>query len=334
MDLDAKVAFLSQPRNYCHPVCPSGVEVIQTHMSWVFMTDREVYKLKKPVRFSFLDFSTLEARHRDSLEEVRLNRRLAPDVYLGVQALRQNRAGQLQLDVDGEPVEWLVRMRRLPAGRMLDHAIRAGTVEDDDVHRITRVLADFYRRAAPVPMRFADYRQRLRRDIEINRRELLTGDAHLPRARIEALTDAQFGFLDQAAELLEARCRERRIIEAHGDLRPEHVCLTPTPVFIDCLEFNRAFRLLDPADELAFLAMECEYAGAAFIGPLLFATYDDITGDTPPASLIAFHKSCRATLRARLAFAHLQDHGDSEHPRWIEKTRGYLDLAEQYSRCL
>lgn len=332
--LDAKIAFLSQPRNYCRPDCPTGVEVIQTHMSWVFMTDREVYKLKKPVRFSFLDFSTLEARHRNCLEEMRLNQRLSPDVYLGIQALRLNSEGQLQLDGSGIPVEWLVRMRRLPVERMLDHAIHDGTVEAADVVRFTQVLAGFYRQAEPVPMDLAAYRSRSRQDIEANRRELAAVGSRLPQEQVRRVIAAQLKLLDGAPEVLEARTRQRRIIEAHGDLRPEHICLTPEPAFIDCLEFNRAFRLLDPVDELAFLAMECEFAGAHFIGPIVFDTYKAITGDTPTKRLVAFYKSCRAALRAQLAIWHLKDHGDSEHPRWISRAQGYLDLAEQYSRLL
>lgn len=334
IDLDTKVAFLSQPRHYCRPTCPTDVEVVQTHMSWVFLTDREVYKMKKPVRFSFLDFSTLDARRRDCEEEVRLNRRLAPEIYLGSPALCLNENGELQLDQGGTPVEWLVRMRRLPAECMLDHAIETGTVDEEQVRRFTRVLTDFYQRTPPEAMGVEYYLERYRKDIQANRRELAGIDGHLPHALVERITDAQLDFVHRSRTLLRYRVEAQRIIEAHGDLRPQHVCLIPTPVFIDCLEFNREFRLLDPVDELAFLAMECEHAGAAFIGPVMFETYRQALDDDPSERLIAFYQAYRATLRAKLAIWHLKDHGDSEHPRWIEQGRSYLELALQYSKSL
>lgn len=118
MDLQAKVACLSRPEIY--PERPAAVEVVQTHMSFVFLTGSYAYKLKKPVRYHFLDFSTLEARYRDCQEEVRLNRRLARDVYLGVVPLTLAPQGGLRLGGDGEPVEWLVQMRQLPKRLMLE----------------------------------------------------------------------------------------------------------------------------------------------------------------------------------------------------------------------
>jgi aminoglycoside phosphotransferase family enzyme len=128
IDISTKVAFLRQSASY--PGHPSGVDVIQTHMSWVFLTDRLVYKLKKPVRFEFLDFSTLERRHHDCQEEVRLNRRLAQGVYLGVTPLTVDAAGRLHLNGEGEAADWLVKMQRLPRERMLDHAIATGRADE------------------------------------------------------------------------------------------------------------------------------------------------------------------------------------------------------------
>ncbi|MCK5480722.1 MAG: hypothetical protein KAJ06_06235, partial [Gammaproteobacteria bacterium] len=121
------------------------------------------------------------------------------------------------------------------------------------------------------------------------------------------------------------------IVEAHGDLRPEHICLTDPPVFIDCLEFNRRFRLLDTADELAFLAMECEHAGAPFIGPVLFETYRQCSGDDPPQLLVCFYKAYRAQMRAKLSIRHLGscDYGDAD--KWVQRTKAYLHLAARYA---
>lgn len=327
-DLQTKVAFLRQAVAY--PDRPRQVEVIETHMSWVFLTERHVYKMKKPVRTSFLDFSTLQKRRQDCEAEVRLNRRLAADVYLGVVALTREADGGLALEGRGEAVEWLVKMVRLPHEQMLDYRIATGSVEPAEVEAFTKVLVAFYQQAEPVTMTPTAYRQRYLTDIEDNHQALLRIEA-LPVGQLAAIRENLLGWLERSAASLERRAEQRRIIEAHGDLRPEHVCLLDPPVFIDCLEFKRKFRLLDPIEELAFLALECEYAGAAFIGDIVFQTWRDLTGERPEPGLTAFYKAYRAQLRAKLSASHLEDHlPRGTAAKWINKTRAYLDLANTY----
>lgn len=328
--LRAKVAFLSRPESY--PEQPAAVEVVQTHMSCVFLTDRHAYKLKKPVRYDFLDFSTLAARRRDCEAELRLNRRLARDVYLDVVPLTAAPGGELSLGGGGEVVEWLVRMRRLPRGLMLDQTLRDGAVGREDVRRFTLALAAFYRQAAPVALDAGEYRGRFEQGIRANERDLSAPDYGLPPALLQAVAAGQLAALDRDAPLLDRRVAQRRIVECHGDLRPEHVCIGPEPLFIDCLEFNREWRLLDPADELAYLAMECEHAGAAWIGEVIFETYREATGDEPPAALVRFYKSYRAAVRAKLSAWHLKDHPDpADQGKWIARARRYLELASRYA---
>lgn len=331
--LDAKLAFLRRTEAY--PDAPQRVEAVETHMSWVFLAGEFVYKLKKPVRYDFLDFSTPEARCRDCEEEVRLNRRLAPEAYLGVVTLALAPGGGLRLGEGGEPVDWLVRMRRLPERLMLDHAIRAGTVSAGDIRRCVAALAAFYRRCEPVAMAAAQYRQRFVDGVHGTRRDLAAPEYGLPADAVQAVASAQLAFLDRHAPLFDRRVEERRIVEGHGDLRPEHVCLADPPLFIDCLEFNREWRLVDPADEIAYLALECEHAGADFIGEVAFAAYRDGTGDAPPEPLIRFYKAYRASLRAKLAAWHLQDHPDEAARRkWMDHARRYLALAGRYANFL
>lgn len=326
--LREKVSHLSRPENY--PDHPAAVEVVQTHMSCVFLTAHHAWKLKKPVRHDFLDFSRLDARRADCLEELRLNRRLAPDVYLEVVPLALTPQGALQLAGDGPAVEWLVKMRRLPEDAMLDHAIRRGAVTRQDVRRFALALAGFYHRAEPVVLDAAQYRSRLEGDIRANRDGLSSPEFSMPAARVESVTAWLLAFLGREASLFDARVTERRIVEGHGDLRPEHVCLGPEPLFIDCLEFNRDWRVLDPADELAYLAMECEYAGAPWIGEIVFETYREATGDDPPLPLVQFYKAHRAVLRAKLAAWHLKDHPDpADQGKWAARAQRYLELAER-----
>lgn len=327
------VAFLRRPGAYS--AAAATVEVIETHMSWVFLVGNRVYKLKKPVYCEFLDFSTPEARRHDCEEEVRLNRRLAPGVYLGVVPLIITSCGTLQLGGEGRPLDWLVEMRRLPRQLMLDQAIRAGTAAASEVRRCILTLAAFYRGCTPVAMGAQQYRLRFIDGVQSTRRALEAPEYGIPADSLQAVTAAQLAFIKENAPLLDRRVDERRIVEGHGDLRPEHICLTEPPLFIDCLEFNREWRLVDPADELAYLALECEHAGAPRVGEVALAAYREGTGDEPPEPLIDFYKSYRAGIRAKLSAAHLRDHLDTDSRRkWQDRACRYLELAHRYGAGL
>jgi predicted phosphoribosyltransferase/aminoglycoside phosphotransferase family enzyme len=323
--IEAKVAFLRRPEAY--PEKPRAVEAVETHMSWVFLTERHAYKLKKPVHYDGLDFRTPELRRLDCEEELRLNRRLAEDVYLGIVPLTVDRDGTLELEGAGEPIDWLVHMRRLPAERMLDGLIRRARIEEAEVRPAALRLAHFYARARPVEITGPAYRGRLEEGVREDERELREPRYGLARDRVTALARAQLAFLERHPALFDVRAREGRIVEGHGDLRPEHICLTRTPAIIDCLEFSRELRILDPADELAFLALECERLGAAVVGRWFLDSYSRVTGDEPPEALLRFHRTYRALRRAKIAVWHLRDPDVRDPGRWSERARRYLELA-------
>jgi aminoglycoside phosphotransferase family enzyme len=325
---DEKVALLRQPEAY--PARPARVDVIETHMSWVFLAGELVYKLKKPVRYAFLDFSTIEARRENCEREVELNQRLAADVYYGVVPLTLGSGARLELGGEGPVVDWLVKMRRLPAHRMLDAAIRANSVSPEDIRRLTLLLTGFYRGSVPIVLEAAEYRERFEKNIHDNRAELGKPHYGLSIPQVEQLAAAQERFIRGHGNLLEQRARERKIVEGHGDLRPEHICLTAEPKIIDCLEFNRGFRLLDPVDELAYLSMECERLGAAAIGHEILRQYLQAAGDSLPDELIRFYKTFRAFLRAKIAIWHIADHDVRDTEKWRRRARDYLGLAESY----
>lgn len=327
--LAEKVAFLRRPGSYAHR--PAAVEAIETHMAWVFLADGEAFKLKKPVRYSFLDFATPEARLRACREEVRLNRRLAGDVYRGVVPLVRLPVGGLSVGGAGETVDWLVHMRGLRHDDFLDARLAAGGVTPDEVRRVVHRLVGFHRSARRVPITPAAYRERFRRDIGENRHEILELrrqlGADLRAEAVEELARGQLAFLEAAASLFDARVAAGRVVDGHGDLRPEHVCLEAEPVIIDCIEFNADFRVVDPLDELAYLAVECARLGAPATGEAFLAAYRELSGDDPPGALTAFYGSFRAFLRARIAIWHTRD-GEILHPdHWVERTGHYLRLA-------
>jgi aminoglycoside phosphotransferase family enzyme len=225
-------------------------------------------------------------------------------------------------------------MRRLPAERMLDYLIRQHRVKAADIRPVALLLCAFYQRSAAVPMNSECYRSQFAADIRKNLQTLADPIYDLSGGLVEAVHKAQLALLTREPALFDQRVSEGRIIEGHGDLRPEHICLEREPVIFDCLEFNRQFRILDRVDELGFLAMECEYLGAAFIDRLLFDIYREKTRDDPPQRLVNFYKAYRACLRARLAICHTRELAKVDWPKWQDRANNYLRLAEQYSSAL
>lgn len=327
--LAEKVAFLSLPAAYRNAT--TRVEVVETHMSWVFLTEQYAHKLKKPVRYEFLDFRSLEARRLNCEEEVRLNRRLAPKVYIGTVPLVVGVERKLQLDGEGEIVDWLVRMRRLPSERMLDRAILQDKVQDLELQGVAQLLADFYRNAIRVAIPPPEYRRRLSDTVTENGHALLAPEFDLPADVVAGVCDRLRETLVDSSLLFDSRVQHRHVVEGHGDLRPEHIYLGPDPVVIDCLEFNRDFRILDWADELAFLAMECERLGSPESGNLILKTCCGELDDRPPAALIHFYKAHRALMRAKLTIFHLRDEDIRDPEKWRLRAMEYLGLAKAYA---
>ena len=325
-----KVRFLGSP------VAHGGVrpEVTETHMSWLFAAGDRVLKLKKPVRTPFLDFSTVALRAFNCEEEVRLNRRLAPDVYIGVTPLVATANGQLAVGAApaGEPIDWLVEMHRLPADRMLDAAIRSDSVSPDDIERLGHRLASFFRTARHVPLSADAYLRRFDALQAANRAVLLT--AEFDSAQAAPVLDAADALRSRHAEALGRRAEDGHLREGHGDLRPEHIVLNGTPVVIDCLEFNAELREVDPFDELAFLGLECRMLGAAWIEGTLLAQVARALGDAPSPAVQALYTAHRALLRARLSAAHLLDAHPRTPQRWLPQASRYLAEARDALKAL
>ncbi len=320
--------FLSRPDAY--PDHPRSVDVIETHISCVFVSEQWVYKLKKPVRFDFVDFRTLRARERACQEELRLNRRLARDVYLAVLPITRGADDTLRLAGTGETVDWVVQMRRLPTERCLDAEIRAATVSAKDITSLSGLLGDFYAQAKPILLDPADYRRQIEHHVRANRDDLLARTAAQQQDIVRRTHAGQLQFLLLGSAHFDERVRQGRIIEGHGDLRPEHICLTSPPVVFDCLEFDEELRSLDLADELSFLAMECERLHAAAIGQQLLASCLRRCGDAPPPRLLDFYKSYRACVRAKVAALRVEQSASRADAQ--DELADYLRLAEECRR--
>jgi aminoglycoside phosphotransferase family enzyme/predicted kinase len=307
---------------------PATVQVLETHISWVFLTDRYAYKLKKPVRFEFVDFTTPELRHRACLEELRLNRRLAPGVYLSVIPVTRRSDGVFVLGGEGEEVDWVVQMRRLPAALALDNIIRRGQLLPEDVRAVTQHLVQFYSGQTPQSLFASDYRDALRRRIEANRDTLWETMPAREHVRVARIIGAQLRYLSLQTNLFDDRVASGCIVEGHGDLRPEHIYLEKPPVIIDSIEFSLELRQVDIADELSFLALECRRLGDGGLGQQVLAEYQETCRDPIPDMLLAFYCSYRACVRAKVAALRAEQAPIAARRPLLRLIHQYIDWAD------
>lgn len=329
VSFDDKISFLSDPDNYREH--PGHVTLRQTHHAWVFMTQRHVFKMKKPYRQHGFDFSSLESRHRLCKEELRLNRRLAKNTYLGVVPLVLDKSGRIKLEADGRAIEWLVKMVRLPDAHVLLKAASRGRVTPLEIRKLMRKLLRFYSNTATVEFHAGGYVTCLRKKFEFWSRELSHSRFALPDTRIDELLKLQSAYVDANSGLLENRAKNGYIRDGHGDLRPEHIFLVENaePEIIDCLEFDASLRRLDSAEELAFLAMECRHAGMQWLARECFTCYRTECGATAvPAHLWNFYAALGATVRAGLSAWRIPASAPGE--RWQRQATRYFSDALHY----
>src|SRR5579859_5810041 len=317
-----------------HPA--PDTRLIETHISWVILAGAFVYKIRKPVDFGFLDFSTLEQRRADCEAEVRLNRRLCPDLYLGVVDVVE-RDGRLSIIGPGRPVEPAVMMRRLPEAGMLPALLERGMVDDRLMDRLARRLAEFHAVAATGDG--VDEYASLR-SLHANWDENFSQTANFVGRTISAEQQVSIqayvrDFLEANAEILEQRIQQGRIRDGHGDLHAGSVCVTHRRVYLfDCIEFNDRFRCADVAAEVAFLAMDLDHLGRADLGTAFVDAYVRTSGDSELRRLLDFYKCYRACVRGKVLGFQLGEPGRSavELERAAEEARAYSELAYAYTR--
>lgn len=328
--------FLAHTESYPNPT--SCIERIETHISWVFLTDTEAFKFKKPVRFEFLDFSTPERRRTACDAEVRLNRRLASDVYQGVIAVMRSDDGRLEFDGPGAALEYGVRMRRLPAERTLDRLIHEGNLTERMLEPLAEHLTKFYCNAAPLVLSADAYREGIEQHVRANQAELAEPRHGFDPRLVQRVHGAQLQTLRLHADWFMERVCDGRIVDGHGDLRPEHICLGRTidepPAVFDCLEFSDEFRRIDVADELAFLGMECDFLGAHDVGARLWNHYAARASDHPPAKLLDFYRAYRACVRSKVAALRSEQLEGDARRHTLRQSTEYLRLADRYAMRL
>jgi len=299
--LPAVVAAMLRPDFY--PERPPAVTLVQTHISYVLLAGDAAYKIKKPVRFSFLDFSTLVRRRHFCHEEVRLNRRLAADVYLGVVGIcRSGGAYRLGAEDDPEAVEYAVHMRRLPDDQTLDRLLDRNQVTPAMIDAVAARLAEFHRHADAGPQVTANGDPAAIWGVledNYNGVRVFRGDTIAP-GDDDAIQRFSRDFLARNDLLFRKRQAERRIRECHGDLHSEHICFSPQLVIFDCIEFNEAFRYCDVASDIAFLAMDLDYHGHPELAADFVACYAAYAEDADLPRLAPFYQCYRAYVRGKV----------------------------------
>jgi aminoglycoside phosphotransferase family enzyme/predicted kinase len=321
---------LRRPEAYPDPR-PSATTLVTTHISWVFLTEREVWKLKRPVDYGFVDYTTVERRRQCCEDEVRLNRRLAPDVYLGVVPIRLGPEGHW-FGADGRIVDYAVRMRRLPDDRSMEALLRRGALTTEHLQRLAARLARFFTAAAPAPE--AGTVQAIQGPVSENFVEVepFVG-RFVSREVLEAVRDWQLGTLAREAARFEGRVRQGRIRDGHGDLRLEHVYFEDgDPIVIDCVEFNPRLRSGDAAGDVAFLAMELAARSRRDLGECFLAEFARESDDHDLYGVIDFYASYRAWVRGKVAALLAADPSTppEKATRKADEARALFRLARAY----
>lgn len=320
-------------RAYPHPA--DDLELHETHISWVILAGPFAYKIKKPVDLGFLDFTTIERRAADCAEEVRLNRRLCPDVYLGVVDIVERDGGHF-VSGPGRTVEPAVQMRRLPEAGMLPALLAHDAVGPELVQRLARQVAEFH---ASVATGFGVDEKGSPATIHANWEENFIQIAPFVGRTLSLTTRNQIydfveAFLTEQHGLLERRVAKGRIRDGHGDLHAASICVEGDRILIfDCLEFAPRFRCSDVAAEVAFLAMDFDHYGRADLEAAFVAEYVRCSRDDELTVLLNFYKAYRACVRGKVASLRLNESGLSveDQTAITAEARSYFDLACQYA---
>lgn len=320
------IAFLSDGASHGAPGV--AVEGIETHISYVFLIGERAYKLKRAVRFSYLDYSTLALREKLTRLELALNRRTAAALYLGVRKITRAADARLAFGGAGEALDWVLEMRRFSQDDLFDRLAKAGKLTPELMRDLTDVIVAFHDAAEITAERGG--RQAMEDVIAGNHCNLLQSSPPLDRAPIQHLHDASRAALDEVGALLDARRRQGRVRRCHGDLHLRNICLyegRPTP--FDCIEFNDEISCVDVLYDLAFLLMDLVERRLTALAAVVFNRYLDLTGDIGGLPALPLLMSVRSAIRSHVLAAQGRV---AATPQTLAPAREYLTLAVRLLR--
>lgn len=331
VELPEKLQVLVTPQAY--PDRPRKIKLVQTQMSFVFLTGDYVYKVKKPVNLGYLDYTTLDKRHFFCRQELELNRRLCPDVYLAVVPIVED-SGEIRIGGGGDPIEYAVKMKQLPQDRMMDVLLPDGQVTREMVAKVAERLAVFHQGARTNPQIAAFGKLdviRRNTDENFNQTERYIG-VSISWPEFNQIKSYTEDFINSNSSLFDRRVKEGRIRDCHGDLHAAHICFTNGICIYDCIEFNDRFRYSDVASEIAFLAMDLDRYQRADLSKHLVNTYVGLSHDDELLTLLNFYKCYRAYVRGKVESFKLDDAyiAEERKAKVLAVAKRYFELAESY----
>ena len=306
---------------------PGNPTLVETHISWVLMSDDRVYKIRKPMRYAFLDFSTMAQRRVDCEKELLLNRRTSPEIYLGVVPIRQWEGGIGLGEGPGQVIDHAVEMVRMPAERQMNLLVKENKVGEEDMRHLARYLASFHDRATvidtPVSVHglWLDVADILK--IELVTEEVLGKEAALALRDHVRLAREQLHTLRQR---IQERHQAGWTRDVHGDLHTRNIFLLPEPVLFDCLEFNDHLRQIDLLNEIAFLGMDLGSMGRADLWEVFLAAYQEglpVMEDEMDRKLLGFYMGYRANVRFKVAMLRVMQSPDQADIRGLQHSFSY-----------
>lgn len=326
------IKSLLKPQAYPEPT--SKVSCIQTYVSFIFLTDSYAYKIKKPVDFGFLNFSTIDRRRFYCNEEVRLNRRLSPEMYLGVVELRLTKHGA-SFNGDGTILDYAVKMKRLPASCMLDKLVDHEIVDKETIQKVGAFIAKFHAKA-PTSSSVQEYGKldRIKYNWQENFEQVIQYE-HETLPFFDRISIQQFvtNFMTQNSQLFQKRVDEGHIRECDGDIHLENICIEDDLIHIfDCIEFNDRFRCSDTAADIAFLLMDLDFHNHHNLSKIALNSYLSVSKDDSAVPLILFYQMYRAFVRGKVVSFQLNDLGIELEQKELAKQNAinYFRLARGY----
>ncbi len=327
------IEFLLKPTSYPHTV--EDVTLVQTHISFVLLAGDFVYKFKKPLDFGFLDFTSLEKRKYFCEQEVLLNRRLCPTIYLGLVRITSQQNGNFMLDGIGEPVEYGIKMVRMPQERMMGNIIRAGKLTRKMIDDIVAILEPFYESAA-TGAEIGKYATAEAVGINVfenlEQSRPFIGSEPLSQEEFDRINIYVSNFLRNEA-LFSRRIETGRICDCHGDLHSANICLADKVYIYDCIEFNHRFRYIDVANDVAFLAMDLDYYGLDDLSDYFIHTFQQASGDDELPRVLSFYKCYRAAVRGKIGLltGHENEVDVETRVSALSQATRYFALAQRYA---
>lgn len=313
----------------------TSVQLIQTHISIVALTGTYAYKVKKPVNFGFLDFSTLDKRKYYCEEELRLNKRLCPEMYLEILPITK-KENTLQINGEGTIVEYIVKMKEFPQEAIMTTMLQKNLVSEETIDHLCTLLVDFYQTQTPSENvtkygTLPAVKQNIDENFEQTRPMI---NITIPTQTFSFIKDAVNQFFEQKKEVFDQRIREGRIFECHGDLHSGNIAITNKTIHVfDCIEFNDRFRFCDVASDIGFLAMDLDYQNYPYLSSYLIQQYVQKSKDHGIYSVLNFYKSYRAFVRGKVHGFQLNDpHIEPERKQPLQETaKKYFQLSEYYT---